>query len=649
MKSIIRHLIVAGLSGIIISHSASAQRRAQPNSDLVAQRWDVEHELESVAIIERKVMMPMRDGIRLATDIYRPKDATKKVPIIFVRTPYNFNYWDIQNSAPRDLSAALTAVKRGYAYVIQNERGQFFSEGVYEILGAPLSDGYDAFTWMSSQPWSNGKIGLVGCSSTAEWQLAVVSTGHPALAAINPQGFGCGIGRIGPYYEWGNWYRGGAFQTVFLPWMYRVQNAQRPRFPAGTSQADLVRLSKYFDLAPQVPRVDWGEAIKRLPLQDIIKQLDGPQGIYADAEPIPSGGRMIQRTPGDSSWYKGGFYVEGMPFEVPSLWYVSWYDLSVGPNLALYNHVRATASPEIAKRQYLVIAPTLHCSYKRATENTTVGELSVGDARLDYDELTWSWFDLNLKGENNHLLDTLPRVRYYTLGINRWQTSDVWPPAGVKPVRFFLSSNGGANSVQGDGALAVSTPKSDRVDTFTYDPKSPVPSHGGNVTGLIPGVTPGSFDQRTIEARPDVLVYSTEPFKKGFELSGSIEVTLYFSSDVKDTDLTVKVVDVYPDGRAFNLDDTILRLRYREGYDKLVWLERGKVAKVTFPPMNTSNYFAAGHRLRIEVSSSNFPRYDRNLNTGGNNYDETESVVAHSAVHHSKEYPSEVTISALDR
>jgi uncharacterized protein len=164
--------------------------------------------------------MPMRDGVRLATDIYRPKNATAPVPVVFSKTPYNFNYWDVRNRVPADMSTALMVVKKGYAYVVQNERGHFFSEGNYDILGAPITDGYDAIDWLGRQPWSNGKVGTTGCSSTAEWQPAVASLGHPGFAAMNVQGFGAGVGRVGPYMEQGNWYRGGAVQMLFIAWLY---------------------------------------------------------------------------------------------------------------------------------------------------------------------------------------------------------------------------------------------------------------------------------------------------------------------------------------------------------------------------------------------------------------------------------------------
>ena len=288
-----------------------------------------------------------------------------------------------------------------------------------------------------------------------------------------------------------------------------------------------------------------------------------------------------------------------------------------------------------------------HCAYTRATENTIVGERSMGDARLDYNEIIYGFFDQFLKGDANGRIEKLPKVTYYTMGSNKWQTSDTWPPAGAQPMTFHLSSGGSANSLNGDGQLAAAPPDTDKPDVFTYDPMNPVPSYGGNVCCTGNAITAGSFDQRKMEARNDILVYTSEPFKEGIEVSGPIKPTLYVSSDAKDTDFTVKVIDVYPDGRAFNLDESIQRMRYRDGYDKPVWMEKGKVYKVTLQPLTTSNYFAAGHRLRIEVSSSNFPRFDRNLNTGGNNYDEAKGVVAHNVVHHSKQYPSSVTISVV--
>ena len=640
-------LLLVGISGA--AGLAHAQGRGSRLDDAtIAKRNATEQELESIAIIDRKVMVPMRDGNHMATDIYRPKDTSMKYPVIFVRTPYNFNYWDVTNGVPRDMSAELDAVKHGYAYVEMNERGHFFSEGNYDILGPPLSDGDDAFTWIGGQPWSNGKVGTIGCSSTAEWQLGVASLGNKYDAAMIPESFGAGVGRVGPYYEQGNWYRGGAVQMLFIAWLYGEQNQVRPMFPPNTSQKDLIRESKSFDLAQHQPPVDWSKALRHLPEMDILKAVDGPPGIFADKMPVPTGGAMIERAPNDPAWYRGGLWHDNMKINVPGLWFMTWYDVSVGPNLAAYNFVRKTASPQVGNEQYAIIAPTLHCGYKRATDNTVVGERSMGDARFDYDALTYGWFDHFLKGEDNHILENTPRIRYFTMGINKWQTADTWPPQGAEPMKFFLSSGGQANSLSGDGALTAGAPASDKPDTFTYDPMNPVPSYGGNVCCTGNAVMGGAMDQRKMEARPDILVYTSAPLKEGIEVSGPMTVTLYVSSDAKDTDFTVKVIDVAPDGPAYNLDETIQRLRYRNGYDKPeVWMEAGKVYKVELQPMNTSDYFPAGHRIRIEVSSSNFPRFDRNLNTGGRNYDETQGIVAHNSVHHSDQYPSTVTITVV--
>ncbi len=646
--SVRRATLLVAISLTLVAAVASAQPQGTMSPQDIQRRWDAENELQKLAIVERKVMMPMRDGVRLATDIYRPRDAKGPVPIVFVKTPYNFNFWDVRNGAPSDMSNILTAIKRGYAYVGQNERGHFFSEGNYDILGAPITDGYDTLDWLSKQPWSNGKVGTTGCSSTAEWQPAVASLGHPAFAAMNVQGFGAGVGKVGPYYEQGNWYRGGAVQMLFITWLYGEQNQVRPMFPRDTPQADLVAASRLFDLAPRMPPVDWSKALWTLPSQDIIRNVQGPRGIFADRMPVDTGGAMMQRTPNDPAWYKGGLWHETMPLNLPGLWFMSWYDVSVGPNLEMFNHVRKTATGTAADQQWAIIAPVAHCSYMRAGADTVVGERSMGDARLDYNEIVYGFFDRFLKGETSTRLDKLPRVTYFTMGSNTWQSSDTWPPAGAQPMTFFLGSAGKANSLFGDGTLAAAPPIADAPDAFTYDPMNPVTSYGGNVCCTGTAIQAGSFDQRKMESRNDVLVYTSEPFAEGLELSGPITPTLYVSSDARDTDFTVKVLDVYPDGRAYNLDESIQRMRYREGYDKpLAWMEKGKVYKVTLQPLNTSNYFKPGHRLRIEVSSSNFPRFDRNMNTGGNNYDEATGVVAHNVVHHSKQYPSSVTITVV--
>tara|TARA_B110000438_G_C15813838_1_gene650969 strand:- start:7 stop:1890 length:1884 start_codon:yes stop_codon:yes gene_type:complete len=603
---------------------------------------DILSKLKEIAFVDQKVMMPMRDGIRLATDVYRPK-TDEKVPIIFSRTPYNFNSWVDGKEKTRAYQSAYQAVKRGYAYVIQNERGRYFSEGEWDILGVPLTDGFDAFSWMSDQDWSNGKIGTIGCSSTAEWQMAVAALDHPSHAAMVPQGFGAGVGRIGDYYEQGNWYRGGVEQLLFPSWLYGVEHDKfKPRIPSGATQDDLIRISRFYDLAPKNPKVDWAEAFNHLPLQDLLKSVNGKKEIFD---------KMIRRKPNDSAWYKGGLYHDDMEINIPSFWFVSWYDVATSPNIALFNHLRNNGKDSKAvDNQYLVIAPTLHCGFKRATENTIVGQRSVGDARLNYDEQIYSWFDLMLKGEENDFKEKTPRVQYYTMGSNKWQSSEIWPPENTEMTTFYLSSNGNANTLNGDGKLTSIRRKVDnKSDSFSYDPMSPVKSNGGGVCCQGNAVEGGAFDQQEVELNENILVYSTMPLKNGIEVTGFINSSLYLSSDVKDTDLTIKLIDVYPDGRAFNIDETIQRVRYREGYDKEVFMENDKVYKVDLTPMSTSNFFKKGHQIRIEISSSNFPRFARNLNTGGNNYDEIKSVTANNKIHHSKKYPSSITLPIIKK
>ena len=628
MKKLV--LFIGLLACTAITQSISAQDTA-----LIYRR------LDSIAVIDQKVMMPMRDGIRLATDIYRPK-GNGKHPIVFSRTPYNFNTWVDGKMTTRALEDAYQAVSRGYVYVVQNERGRFFSEGEWDILGTPITDGYDALDWMSKQIWSNGKVGLIGCSSTAEWQMAVASQNHPALAAMVAQGFGAGVGRVGKFMEQGNWYRGGAQQMLFTSWLYGTQHDKMaPKLPVGVEQKDLQRIQKFYDMGPEMPRIDWAQGLKHLPVQDIIKNAQGADGIYE---------KMIVRKPNDPAWFNGGLYHDNMPMEVPAYWFVSWYDVSSAPNIALFNHVRnAAKSKSVADNQYLIIAPVLHCSYKRATENTVVGERSVGDARLNYDDLTWGWFDMLLKGQQNDFKATQPRVRYYTMGSNKWQQAESFPLPNTEVKNFFLSSAGKANSRNGDGALVVLPPAKDNADAFTYDPMNPVGSYGGNVCCTGNAVQGGSFDQSQMELRNDILVYTSDALTEGVEITGFIESTLFVSSTGPDTDVTIKLIDVYPDGKAYNLDETIQRLRYREGYDKQVFMENNKVYKVDLTPMVTSNYFAPGHKIRIEVSSSNFPRFERNMNTGGNNYDESRGVVVENKIHHSKQYPSVIKLPIIKK
>ncbi len=623
---------------------------ARDRTALVAKRYAMERKLEKIAIIDRKVWIPMRDGKKMAADIYRPKNADGPVPIILTRTPYDFNYWDVLLGAPADMSQALHWVSHGYAYVQIQERGHFFSQGNYEILGAPRTDGVDEIQWLTTKPWSNGKLAPIGCSSTAEWQLGVAAENPPGMATFNVEGFGAGVGRVGPYYEQGNWFRGGALRMLFIDWMYTVQNQFRPIVPPDMTQAQRVEMAKMFNLVPTMPPVDWNKAFWHLPVSDMILSVGGPPGIFETVEPVPTGGDMIARVPNSAAWYEGGLWDDSMPVNRPGLWFMSWYDVSVSPNLAAYNFVRRTAAGGVGDEQYAVIAPGLHCQYTRSTDehdDFKVGDLDIGDSRYPYDQYILDWFDHYLKGTDNGVLQKHPKVLYYLLGKNLWKDSPTWPPPGAETKTFYLSSAGHANTLYGDGVLASKPAKAGSPDRFTYDPANPVPTLGGG--GCCLGTVPlGVFDQRPVEARSDVLVYTTSPLKEGMEVSGPITVTLYVSSDVKDTDFMFKVIDVAPDGTAYNLTSNVQRMRWREGYDHApVWMEKDHVYEVTFQPIDISNYFRAGHRIRLAVTSSDFPQYGRNLNTGENNQTSSDMVVAHNAVYSGGKYPSKVELTVL--
>ena len=618
----VRSRLFLSMSALLLSFATFAQSDDDPNLAKFA----------ALSEANTMVMVPMRDGIALATDVYTPK-GDGPFPVVFVKTPYNFNKMDgIQ------LQWALDAIEHGYAFVVQNERGRYYSEGDWEILGRPRTDGYDALTWLEEQEWSSGKVATMGCSSTAEWQLALAAQNHPAHAAMIPMASGAGIGRVGEYFEQGNWYKGGVHQTLFTVWLYSVQQNIRPQFPDGLSQEQLQRLRKAYDLAADMPTVDWKKQLRKLPSVDWIKDADGNEGPGAD---------LMARTPNDPKWYEGGLYHDNEDFGVPAFWFNSWFDVSQGPNLALYNHVRENADEKsVRDGQYMVVAPTLHCGFFRTPEHEDLiaGELNVGNATFPYSDTVFSFLDHYMKDKRSNFRKNTPRVQFYTMGRNEWTSADTWPPQDVSTTTMYLASEGNANSVFGNGRLSTNQATGAAADTFSYDPMNPVPSLGGGVCCNRDASVGGSFDQRGIEARADVLVYTTDVLDEDTDVTGFVRAKLFVSSDAKDTDFTIKLVDVYPDGTAYNVDDTIFRARYRDGYDQQVFMESGQVYELNPTAMSTSYEFKKGHHIRVEIASSKFPQYMRNLNTGGNNYDETEGVIARNTVHHSAEYPSQIIL-----
>ena len=591
--------------------------------------------VEEHADREEMVMTPMRDGIRLSSLILFPKGQPRQnLPAVLIYNPYL-----TKGRVERFAEYVASFLKNGYAVIFENVRGRYYSEGTFTYLGGSSTDGFDTIAALTKQPWSNGKVGTLGCSSSAEEQHRINASHPSGLAAAVPMGSGAGIGKVGPYNEQGNWYRGGAIQTWWLAWYLTSGYTYKPSFPSNLTRDQMIRLARVWDMDEHTDGSVIDGAVWTLPFDSIMKTLRAAPSDWDD---------FVNRQPNDPRWKKVDFGGEGYKNGSPVLYINSWYDLSIGPNVAMFQYQTDNAANELARNNvFMVIAPTPHCQEGRIeTEHTIVGERDVGDARFDYVGLIQNWYDHFLKGAGNGVTNQ-PKVRAYMMGANQWRTYDTWPPKQVRYLPYYLESDGKANSVFGTGRLSPRKPSADVVDSITYDPLRPVPSRGGsNPPSFIGGA--GAYDQSSIEIRNDILIYSSELLKKTLELAGPVKVSFYLSSDRKDTDLTIKLVDVYPDGRAYNLDESIERVRWREGWDKPVFMEPGKVYKVDIGPLQTSNAFLPGHRVRVEVSSSNFPRFDRNLNTGGNNYDEKDPLVAHNVIHHGPRYPSVVILPVVN-
>lgn len=579
--------------------------------------------------LEKSVLVPMRDGVKLSTDLYFPEGAGEKLPVILFRTPYN------KKAARRENSDAYFFAGQGYLVAVQDTRGRFESEGEFTISTPDTEDGYDTTEWLGTQPWSTGKIGTYGCSYLGDVQVMQARLRNPHLAAMIPQAAGSSL----PEYGFGV-VNGGAIEVAAsLGWFRLAGSKVFLRPPPGAASDFYAQWGEYFNPAPVLPEVSLREKWWTLPLSDLLKKAGAPPTDFEE---------IVTHTPGDAWWLARGYLVETDKFDTPSLQVNSWYDFGVAHTLYQFNLMRRNAvSPRGRDHQFMIISPTSHCRSETTTEQTIVGERNVGDAQLDYWGIYLRWFDYWLKGIENGVT-RMPKLQIYVMGRDEWRGENEWPLARTQFTKFYLHSDGHANSRFGSGTLSPTQPEEEAADHYVYDPQTPVPSVGGPVccTGT-PDAPEGAFDQSQVETRQDVLVYTTPVLEKGMEVTGPLEVVLYVSSSARDTDFTAKLVDVHPDGTAYNIQEGILRARYREGWQKKVWMKPGEVYEVRISLHATSNYFGPGHRLRLEVSSSNFPRFDRNLNTGGNNYDETQWVAAENSVHHSSRYPSQVILPVI--
>jgi uncharacterized protein len=548
--------------------------------------------------VEDNVRVPMRDGVKLATDLYFPEGATGKLPAILIRTPYNR-----KNATKMGAPDLRLFAEHGYVVAVQDVRGKFDSEGHFTYWANDGNDGSDTLDWIAAQPWSTGKIGTYGCSYLGEDQILLARLRNPHHTAMIEQAGG------GTYRQM-DLLEGGAVSLWAASWS--------------------LRWGSKIESNPTLPNIDLEKMFLTLPLIDMLKKAGGPPTDFEN---------LASHEPADPWWGQLGSVDDHDRFNTPGLVMTSWNDTVAHEAFVLAKLMAKNAdSPRAGNNQFVVAAPTTHCAYETATEHTIVGKRDLGDARFDYPNLYLRWFDHWLKGIDNGIPE-MPKIQFYVMGVNRWRSANDWPIAGTKFTKYYLHSRGHANTRSGDGALDTAEPSEEPPDHFTYDPKSPVPTTGSASAG---GSMAG--DQTAVENRSDVLVYTTPSLEQGVEVTGPIEVTLYVGSSARDTDFTAKLVDVYPDGTAFNLQWGILRARYRDGFNKKVWMKPGEVYPLKIDLHSTSNYFAAGHRVRLEISSSNFPRVDRNLNTGGNNYDETEPVVAENEVHHAKMRPSYIVL-----
>ena len=575
--------------------------------------------------LERSVPVPVSDGVRLSTDLYFPEGAPQPFPVILIRTPYDKNGFRTSNPAARIFAG------QGYVAAVQDVRGRFESAGEYLVSAYDRRDGSDTVDWLARQPWSTGKIGTYGCSYLGENQMQLAAERNPHHAAALPQAGGGSRRFFGIYLD-------GAFElSSAVGWFSRAGSKYYLAPPAGASAEFWARWGDYFHPAPQLPEIDYRRVFRSLPLLDMMKEAGG---LVTDWE------GFVSHDPGDPWWKQFGYIDDTDRFDVPALHVNGWYDLGVADTLALFGLLSRNAVTDRGRdHQFVLISPATHCRSETTSRQTLIGARPLGDARRDYYSFYLRWFDYWLKGIENGVTSE-PKVQIFVMGKNEWRGENEWPLARTRFTPYYLHSQGRANSRFGDGVLSLEKPETEPADRFVYDPAFPVPSVGGPIC-CNPDTAEGAFDQSSLETRQDVLVYTTPVLTSGLEVTGPMQLVLYVSSSARDTDFTAKLVDVYPDGNAYNVQEGILRLRYREGYQKKLWMDPAEIYKVTIDLQATSNHFGPGHRIRVEVSSSNFPRFDRNLNTGGDIYSETECQIARNTVHHSARYPSHLLLPVI--
>ena len=541
-------------------------------------------------IEELDIKVPMRDGVRLSTNIYRP-DAPGKFPALLMRSPYG-------NGGAGNSEANFFA-SRGYVVVLQDTRGRYESEGVFDAMQSEAMDGYDTQQWVGEQFWCNGKIGTYGGSYVGFTQWMPAPLQSPYLVTMFP------VVTFSDFHD--VVYQNGAFfLELFGPWSFEM-----------TQPYSIVSDS----IAKRMDKI-----LMTLPLIDQDKMLGWKIPFYRDWLLHPEHDRYWDRTSvGDGySKIKASVYSIG-----------GWYDILLKGTIN--NYLKMTGSmidPEVRNKQKLLIGPWVHDAGKRK-----VGELDFGEsAELNESALMLHWFDNQLKGIDNGANEE-PPVKIFVMGENRWRFENEWPLARAENQKYYFHSQGKANTLTGDGSMDTKLPKDMSVDKFIYDPKDPVRTIG----------TMGPYDQRQVEIRKDVLVYTTVQLNEDIEVTGPVNAIVYASSSARNTDFTAKLVDVYPDGRAIRICEGIIRTDHRNSSLLPSNIEPGRIYKYSIDLWATSNLFKKGHQIRVEISSSNFPRFDRNLNTGNYFATDTAIIKAEQIIYHSTDYPSCIILPVIRR
>ena len=569
---------------------------------------------------EENVPATMRDGTTLYSDVYRP-DAEGRFPVLLLRLPYGKQFIT-------DFGDDEFFVPRGYVVVIQDTRGRFTSEGEYTPLVDEPLDGYDTVEWAAKLPWADGNVGTLGQSYLGATQYLMSWTAPPSLKAQVPVSAAADF-HSGWVYDVG----GALVHGWALPYAVFLARNTIDRMGLKDELWPKIRPSLERSINFANPFTD--DAYRHLPLMDWADLLEEVAPYVRDYLTHPDDGEY---------WWSISTERQVDKVRTPMLHVSSWYDIFSRDGAVMFNKLRAGAGTAEARGgQRLLLGPWGHLFPYTSPTSRGAGDADFGEASLlDLHEYELPFLDRWLKGIDNDW-DDRPPIHMFTMGRNEWRDETQWPLANTRWTPLYLDSEGSANTASGDGRLSWTTAVDSPADTFVYDPDDPVPTTGGNLLVL----PIGAYDQRDVEARPDVLVYTGDVLQDELEVTGPLEVVLYADTSAPDTDFTAKLVDVHPDGYAQNIIDGMVRCRYRDSRQHPQAMTPGEVTELRIDLWGTSHVFLPGHRLRLEVSSSNFPRFDRNLNTGGDQATGTTWEVAHQRVHHNSRYRSHILLPVI--